>query len=138
MLRFKRIFKAAAITVQIAAAAQFASGCSVYMAAAGDEQPNLSNVHRGASRGEVEMALGQPKTLTTTTDGGTTATYEYVRGNEPSAGRAIGHGVLDVLTIGIWEVVGTPIEAMNQGTKVIVDVRYDADGNATSVTSNTK
>jgi hypothetical protein len=138
MMRFRRTFKAMAVAAQLAAATQFASGCAVYMAATGDQQPNLSNVHRGASRGEVEMALGQPKTLTTTDDGGTAATYEYVRGNEPSAGRAIGHGVLDILTVGIWEAVGTPIEATNQGDKVTVDVHYDADGNATSVASNTR
>jgi hypothetical protein len=31
--------------------------------------------------------------------------------NEPSAGRAIGHGVMDVLTLGLWEIVGTRLKA---------------------------
>ena len=39
-------------------------------------------------------------------------TYLLVKGNESSAGRAIGHGVMDVLTLGLWEVIGTPIEAV--------------------------
>jgi hypothetical protein len=36
--------------------------------------------------------------------------YEYEVGSEPSAGRAVAHGVMDVLTLGIWEIAGTPIE----------------------------
>ena len=50
--------------------------------------------------------------------------YEYEIGNEPSAGRAIGHGVMDVLTLGLWEVAGTPIEGM-QGEKKRLAVTYD-------------
>jgi hypothetical protein len=117
-------------------AALLSGGCSVYMAAAGDEEPNLSNVHRGASRGEIEMALGQPKSLSTQPDGGTLATYEYTVGNEPSTGRAVGHAAMDVLTLGIWEVVGTPVEALNQGEKVMVTVQYDQNQVATSMQSS--
>lgn len=111
-------------------------GCAVYMAAVGDKEPNLANVRHGASRGEIEMALGQPKDYATLTDGGSVATYEYTIGNEPSAGRALGHAALDVLTVGIWEVVGTPIEAFNQGDKVVATVTYDPYNMATDITSN--
>lgn len=112
-------------------------GCSVYMAAAGDEEPNISNVHRGASKGEVEMALGQPQTYETT-ESGAIAIYHYTVGNEPSVGRAIGHGALDVLTLGLWEIAGTTIEAFNQGDVVTVTVTYDAAGYATDITSDKK
>jgi hypothetical protein len=112
------------------------SSCSVYMAAKGEEEPNLANVHRGASRGEIEMALGQPKSLTSHEDGKLTANYEYTVGNEPSTGRAVGHGVLDVMTLGLWEVVGTPIEALNQGDKIQVTVLYDKGGNALEIHSS--
>lgn len=112
------------------------SGCSVYMAAAGDDEPNLSNIRKGASRGEIELALGQPVSLATQKDGGTVATYEYILGNEPSAGRAVGHAVMDLLTLGAWEIIGTPVEAMNQGDKVKVTVLYDNAGNATQVQSS--
>ncbi len=117
-------------------AALTSSGCSVYMAAAGDDEPNLSNVHRGASRGEIEMALGQPVSMSTERDGTLIATYEYVIGNEPSTGRAIGHAALDVFTFGAWEIFGTPIEAMNQGEKINVTIRYDEAGNASQVQSS--
>ena len=92
-------------------------------------------VRRGASRGEIEMALGQPKSLVTHQDGKLTANYEYVVGNEPSTGRAVGHGVMDVLSLGLWEVVGTPIEAINQGDTIKVIVLYNKDGNALQIQS---
>jgi hypothetical protein len=50
--------------------------------------------------------------------------YEYEIGNEPSAGRAAGHAVMDVLTLGIWEIVGTPIEGV-QGEKYTATIVYD-------------
>jgi len=52
--------------------------------------------------------------------------YEYQIGNEPSAGRAIGHGVMDVLTLGLWKVVGTPIEGV-QGETYHATITYDRD-----------
>ncbi len=41
------------------------------------------------------------------------------------AGRAFFHGAADVLTIGLWEIVGTPIEGSLEGNEVQVVVYYD-------------
>ena len=35
---------------------------------------------------------------------------KYEVDNESSAGRAVAHGAMAILTLGIWEVVGTPVE----------------------------
>jgi hypothetical protein len=43
--------------------------------------------------------------------------YEYELGNKPSAGRAVGHAVMVVLTLGIWEVIGRLIEAFQGQTR---------------------
>jgi hypothetical protein len=57
---------------------------------------------------------------------------ENFRANMPtgSAARAAMHGLLDVSTLGIWEVAGTPIEAV-KGKKVtyVISVKYAEDGN---------
>ena len=101
------------------------SGCSVGMAMSGKKEPNLGAFRVGSSRGEVELQLGSPVSSATTPEGKRVDIYEYELGNEPSAGRAIGHGVLDVLTLGLWEVAGTPIEGF-QGEKKRLTIRYDA------------
>jgi hypothetical protein len=72
------------------------------------------------------MHLGSPKSSITLENGRRADTYEYEIGNEPSAGRAIGHGAMDVLTLGLWEVVGTPIEGV-QGERYNATVTYGSD-----------
>ena len=101
------------------------SGCSVGMAISGKEEPNLSAFRVGSTRGEVELQLGSPVSSVTTPEGKRVDMYEYELGNKPSGGRAIGHGVMDLLTLGLWEVIGTPIEGF-QGEKKRVTIRYDA------------
>jgi hypothetical protein len=109
------------------------SGCSVYMAASGDKEPNLGAFGVGSTRGQVEQQLGAAKASTTLENGDRQDLYEYTLENEKSPGRAIGHGVMDVLTLGIWEVVGTPIEAGNQGNKRALKVLYGPDSKVKSI-----
>ncbi len=59
-------------------------------------------------------------------------TSETFQANMPtgSAARAAMHGLLDVSTLGIWEVAGTPIEAVKgKKQKYILVVQYMTDGN---------
>ena len=49
--------------------------------------------------------------------------YEIEIGNEPSAGRAIAHGTMDILTLGLWEFIGTPIE-VTTGEKSYLTAEY--------------
>ncbi len=107
------------------------TGCSVGMAMSGKKQPELGAIRVGATRGEIELQLGSPVEITEA-DGKRVDIYEYEIGNEPSAGRAIGHGVMDVLTLGIWEVVGSPIEGF-QGEKKRLMITYDESDVVTRV-----
>ena len=76
------------------------TGCSVGMALSGDRNPDIGAVQVGSTRGEAEMQLGSP-VRTSAAEGATRIdVYEYQIGNEPSAGRAIAHGAMDVLTFG--------------------------------------
>ena len=111
----------------------FMAGCSVGMAMSGKKEPQLGVVRTGATRGEVELQLGHPVEAHEE-NGRRVDIYEYEIGNEPSAGRAIGHGVMDVLTLGLWEVAGTPIEGM-QGEKMRLAVTYDDQDIVTHVGS---
>ena len=45
-------------------------------------------------------------------------------GNESSSSRAIGHGIMDFMTLGLWEVVGTPIEGFQGNTRMLY-ITYD-------------
>lgn len=113
----------------------FLSACSVGMAMSGQENPDVSVLRVGSTRLDVERELGAPQNSRVLDDGGVEATYQYELGNEPSAGRAVAHGALDVLTLGLWEVVGTPIEA-SQGNNYEVTIVYDAENVVRSITAS--
>ena len=108
-------------------------GCSVGMALSGKKEPNIGAIKVGSTRGEVEMHLGPPTTSSTLENGMRVDIYEYELGNESSAGLAIGHGVMDVLTLGLWEIVGTPIEGF-QGEKRQITITYDNNDCVKSIT----
>ena len=113
------------------------AGCSVGMAMSGKEDPNLGAIRVGATRGEVELHLGSPVKVATIEDGKRVDVYEYELGNAPSAGRAIGHGVMDVLTLGLWEVIGTPIEGFT-GTKHQIAITYGPDDKVLAIGAGKK
>lgn len=103
------------------------SGCSVVMATSGKPTPDLSTIKVGSTRGEVEALLGAPvQSVTSSESGNRTDTYECEIGNDPSAGRAIGNAVMDVLSLGLYEVVGTPSEALRVA-KHRVQLEYGPD-----------
>jgi len=110
------------------------AGCSIGMATSGKEPPNLGLIEIGSSRALVVAVLGGPRSSLTNPDGTRTDVFEYEIGNEPSTGRAVGHAVADILTLGLWEVIGTPIEAM-QGEMMSLEVTYDTDNKVVALKS---
>jgi hypothetical protein len=95
------MYKVSTMIVGLLAIAVMSTGCSVGMAMSGKEPPNLGAFHVGSSRGQVELQLGSPISSTTEADGTRTDLYEYELGNEPSAGRGVGHAAMDILTLGL-------------------------------------
>ena len=89
-------------------------GCSVGMAISGNNPKDLSVFYIGAERSFVHAKAGPPEIEVQDKDGLWIDTYLIVKGNEPSVGRAAAHGVMDVLTIGLWEVIGTPMELVEE------------------------
>jgi hypothetical protein len=53
--------------------------------------------------------------------------YKFVQGYSggAKAGRAFFHGAADVVTLGLWEVVGTPTESVFSGDEQAYEVEYD-------------
>ena len=63
-----------------------------------------------------------------TKDGRRVEVFSFVQGYRKGVrvARTIGHGAADVMTLGLWEVVGTPTEATLNGHRVAYEVTYDA------------
>lgn len=102
------------------------SGCSVYMAAKQPGAKDLSVLSPGTPRNHVIAALGTPA-LSETREGVKVDTFAFKQGYSRGAktARAFVHGVADVFTLGLWEVIGTPIEVVANGTDMRIEVVYD-------------
>jgi len=98
------------------------------MAMSGKEQKDTSILFPGSPRQVVIAKLGPPETSTKDKDGNYVDSYLIVKGNAPSTGRAVAHGALDILTFGLWEAVGTPME-MGAGREDVsrIIIYYDGD-----------
>jgi len=131
-MTFGKIGQLTAVSVLLLGGVPMLSGCSVGMAVAGKESPNLAACRVGATQADIQAELGRPSSSQVLDNGDSVCTYEYEVGNEPSAARAVMHGGMDVLTFGLWELVGTPVEAV-QGQKYEMTVTYDADGKAKTI-----
>lgn len=73
--------------------------------------------------------FGMPA-ATETKNGRTYEIFKFVNGYTAGtkAGRAVFHGAADVVTLGLWEVVGTPTEGVFfTGDEMVFRVRYDKD-----------
>lgn len=62
--------------------------------------------------------------------------YNFVQGFGvlERGARAVLHGAADVATLGLWEVIGTPIEGVANGTEVSVEATYDREERVAKVT----
>ena len=109
-------------------------GCSVYAAAHQPGKRDLSVLDPGTPRSTVISVLGAP-VYTENRDAGRTDLFAFTQGftDAHKAIRAAGHGVADVFTFGLWEVVGTPVEAIWSGTDVRLKVHYRLDDRVESI-----
>lgn len=112
----------------------FIAGCSVVMATQQPGRKDLSVLTKGVDRTRVIGELGTPL-ATEVKDGKKTDVFNVRQGYSTGAkaARAIFHGVADVFTLCLWEVVGTPFEAVASGTDVKVSVCYDTNGKVAEV-----
>ncbi len=104
----------------------FASGCSVYMAANQPGKKDLNVLATGTKRVTVIGEIGAP-IHSEIQDGKRVDLYVFQQGfsEGTKALRAFGHGLLDVATVGAWELIGTPYEGATRGDEIRVLVTYD-------------
>jgi hypothetical protein len=108
------------------------SGCSVFMAAK-REGVGIDELSQCRTRSCVTSKGAVPTKTEKNEQGDTTEVYT-VQARKGSTARAVMHGVLDVFTLGIWEVAGTPMEGV-MGEKKYYSIRviYDKEENVKKV-----
>jgi hypothetical protein len=125
-------FKFAATTVCLALVTL--SGCSVFMAAKQPDAKNVDLFRVGTPRALLLAEFGLP-VVSEERKGKKFEIFKFTNGYSAGAkaGRAVFHGAADVLTLGIWEVVGTPTEGAFNGTEMAFRVRYDSSDSVDEV-----
>ena len=104
------------------------SSCSVGMALSGKKEMNTSILFPDVPREAVITRIGEPEYSGIDEEGNYVDTYTLVRGNEPSTTRAVVHGTLDVFTLGLWEIMGTPFEVIEGAeAKSKIVIYYDSE-----------
>lgn len=88
----------------------------------------------GTPRDMLIAEFGLPS-VSETRDGKKHEIFKFKQGYSTAtkAGRAVFHGVADVLTLGLWEVVGTPAELVFHGDEMVFDVTYDKNDRVDNV-----
>jgi len=104
------------------------NGCSVFMAAR-EQGTSVEDITQCKTR--VCLLNKGAVTVSQKTNKQDVLTEELMQVQMPtgSSARAVMHGALDVATLGLWEVAGTPMEGvLNKQDKYAIKVRYEADG----------
>ncbi len=119
MFKFYRISTLALVALSVC------TSCSVAMAAR-KEGVSLDKVQTARTRGQL-LACGGTVVSSDRMPSGELVEVYQIQKERGSAARALMHGVLDISTLGLWEAVGTPIEACDTKEFFTVKVFYTPD-----------
>ncbi len=140
--------------LSILAAILALSSCSVYKAAS-NEGVSVADVAKCSAKG-CFLSLGMDIVDSRQNEDGDYVETYRAKARKSGANylRAAGHGVLDVATLGLWEVAGTPVEGAisnnrgfitviatypNQDTEVAIKLDiFDANGKKIKARKNDK
>jgi hypothetical protein len=114
------------IVTVLALVALACSGCSPVMAANQPSRKEVELLSPGIPRNLLVGELGQPVS-SEMKNGKRVEVFSFVQGYRSGVkvGRTIGHAAADVVTLGLWEMAGTPTEAALNGHRVAYEVTYD-------------
>ncbi len=117
--RFMALFKRFILFASLSAMLSMPHfGCAPYMAATQPSAKNIDLFKVGTPRNALLAEFGAPA-VTEVRNGRQHEVFRFVQGYSTAArtGRALLHGVADVATFFLWEVVGTPGEAILAETR---------------------
>jgi hypothetical protein len=110
-------------------------GCSIYMRANRPVYRDVRVAQQGATRTMVVSQLGLPE-QSTQKDGKRVDIYK-LDPNAETHGTKVAmtslHFIADAMTLGAWEIVGTPIELATKHDLVTYEITYSADDKVDSV-----
>lgn len=114
------------IRLVLAMASLALSGCSVIMAASTPGPKDMNVLLIGTPRSDVLKEFGEPA-QTGVWDRKRVDTFKFKEGQRDNQkyGRAALHAGMDLITFGIWEIVGTPLEIVSLQPETAIDVTYD-------------
>ena len=110
-------------------------GCAVHMAAEKQTRKDLSVLKIGGDRDDIVRVLGAPYMTQRFEDGRCKDIYKIVEdaGSKGTKTLAVaGHTTMDVLTLGLWEIVGTPLELATREHATMFILYYDSNNKLTA------
>ena len=104
------------------------TGCSAVMASKQPPKKDLSVFSQGMPRSAILAEVGAPISSEVKT-GNRVDVYSFKQGYSTAnrVSRTVFHGLADVATLGLWEVIGTPTEAAFTGKQAAFEITYDAN-----------
>lgn len=104
------------------------SSCSPYLAYNQPGRKELGVLTEGSHQSLVRAELGTPVWTGKDEQGSDIDIFQFVQGYSAGAkaARFVWHTAADVFSIGLWEIIGYPIESTYSGTKMNAVITYDA------------
>ena len=103
------------------------TGCAVYLAHKGHPGAHLEALGVGTSEQHVEHELGTPSSREPLGAGKRLSTYRVELTKQPNYARSTVHLLLDLVTLGIWELPGSIYELSSGHRKGDVGIVYGPD-----------
>ena len=110
--------------------------CSVVQATSGPSSKDLSVLKKGTDRYSLLAELGQPIASEKNENGNRVDVFSFVQGQHGAAkaGKGLVYGVLAVGTLGLSELVTSPLEgAAGDGAEIQLKVTYDENDKVSTV-----
>lgn len=103
------------------------TGCAVYLAHKGHPGAHLEALRVGISEQHVEHEIGTPSRSEPLGAGKRLSTYRVELTKQPNYARSTAHLLLDLVTLGIWELPGSIYELSSGHRKGDVGIVYGPD-----------